>query len=240
MGIFQLPQHSTDHPFKIPPRFMKIPSFITASALGLLVIAASSCSTGPRSPSGFLSNYSQFDTGYGAGDAVSAFLKPGVDFSRYTSVMIDPVTTVVSSPGISPAVRDQLAAYLGEALAAELSGSLTIVGTPGPTTLRVRTALTDVIEGQSFGKPTTIVHTSPQVTLSGNLGSAELAAFISNVSFEGEILDSATGERLAGLSDHRLGAKREATAETRWTSVRSATRQGAKRLHERFIASSGR
>ena len=219
---------------------MKITPVIRLSFVVGLVIAISSCATGPRSPSGFLSNYSDFDTGYGAGDAVSAFLKPGVDFRRYDSVIIDPVTTVISSPGVSPAVRDQLAAYLSEGLAAELSGSLRVVGTPGPTTLRIRTALVDVIEGQSYGKPTTIVHTTPQATLTGSLGSPELAAFISNVSFEGEILDSVTRERLAGLCDHRLGVKREATPETRWASVRSATRQGAKRLHERFIASGGR
>lgn len=209
-------------------------------AIALLAIAAPSCSTGPRSPSGFLSNYTQLDSGYGTGDALSAYLKPGIDLKQYDSVLIDPVTTIISTPGIGPDVRDQLAANLSEALHQELAGSLKIVGIPGKTTLRVRTALTDVIEGQNFGPSTKVIHTSPQASLTGKLGSDEIAAFISNVSFEGEILDSTSNERLAALSDHRLGAKREASANTSWAAVRSATRQGAKRLHDRFIASGGR
>lgn len=219
---------------------MKLHFCSGACAIALFAVASTSCSTGPRSPSGFLSNYSQLDSGYGAGDALSAYLKPGVNLRAYDSVMIDPVTTVVSSPGIGSDVRDQLAAYLSSALHAELSKSLRVVGSPGPSTLRIRTALTDVIENQNFGPASTTVHTSPQASLEGKLGSDVIASFISNVSFEGEILDSSTGERLAALCDHRLGAKREATAQTSWAAVRSATLQGAKRLHDRFIAAGGR
>jgi hypothetical protein len=83
------------------------------------------------------------------------------------------------------------------------------------------------------------VHAGPSATLSGKLGSAELAAFISKVSFEGEILDSVTGERLSALSDHRIGAKREASASTSWEAVRSAANQGAVRLWKRFSDARG-
>lgn len=209
--------------------------------IGVIVLAASalavsSCAPGGRSPSGFLGNYKQLDAGYGTGDAVSAYLKPGVDLKKYDSVIIDPVTTVIGTPGISPEVKDQLAAYLGDSLREHSQGKLRITQVPGPTTLRVRTALTDVVEGRTPGKPVTTVHAAPRATLNGKLGSAELAAFISNVSFEGEIRDSASGERLCALCDHRLGAKREATADTSWAAVRSATHQGAARLWKRFDA----
>lgn len=203
-------------------------------------LALSSCSTGGRSPSGFLSNYKQMDAGYGTVDAVSSYVKPGADLKKYDSVLIDPVTTVVATPSISPAVKDQLAANLSDALRTQLNGELKVVGSPGPNTLRIRTALTDVIENRTSGAPITTVHTNPKATLTGSLGSAEVAGFISNVSFEGEILDSVTGERLTALSDHRLGKKREATANTSWASVRSATTQGAIRLRDRFMAARGR
>ena len=76
--------------------------------IGLIAIAGaalalSSCATGGRSPSGFLANFSQLDAGYGTTDAVSAYVKPGVDLKKYDSVMIDPVTTVVATPGNQPA-----------------------------------------------------------------------------------------------------------------------------------------
>jgi Protein of unknown function (DUF3313) len=219
---------------------MKNHLFTGVCAVALLALAAPSCSTGTRSPSGFLSNYSQLNSGYGSGDALSAFLKPGADLAKYDSVTIDPVTTVVAAPGISAEAKDQLAAYLSASLHSELSRSLKVVSAPGPSTLRVRTALTDVIEGQKLGKPTRTVHINPQATLTGTIGSDTVAAFVSNVSFEGEILDSTTGERLAALSDHRIGAKREATSATTWAAVRSATQQGAKRLHDRFVSAGGR
>lgn len=204
-----------------------------------VTIALSSCSTGGRSPSGFLRNYQQLDAGYGTENAVSSYLKPGVDLKKYDSVIIDPVTTVVATPGISAEVKDQLAAWLGESLRSELGGNLKLASTPGPTTLRVRTALTDVVEGQAHGAPVTTVHANPRATLTGKLGSETIATFISNVSFEGEILDSASGERLSALIDHRIGAKREATPATSWAAVRSATRQGAARLWQRFSAVRG-
>ncbi len=209
-------------------------------ALAGASLTLTSCSVGGRSPSGFLGNYKQLDAGYGTADAVSSFVKPGVDFKKYDSVIIDPVTTVVAAPGISAEVKDQLAAYLGESLRSQASGSLKVTGTPGPTTLRVRTALTDVVEGQSAGKPVKTVHTSPQAVLTGKLGSDELARFISNVSFEGELVDSVSGERLSALCDHRLGKKREATAATSWAAVRSGANQGAAKLWQRFNAARGR
>ncbi len=208
-------------------------------AMAAVVLGLASCGNGGRSPSGFLANFGQLDAGYGTTDAVSAYLKPGVDLKKYDSVMIDPVTTVVAAPGISPEVKDQLAAYLGNSVRSQMTGKMKLVAAPGPTTLRVRMALTDVIGNQSGPRPVTTVHSSPLATLSGNLGSDSVAAFVSNVSFEGEILDSVTGERVSALSDHRLGAKREATATTSWAAVRSAASQGAARLCQRLMVARG-
>jgi hypothetical protein len=206
--------------------------FATAGA----ALALSSCATGGKSPSGILSNFSQLDAGYGTENAVSSYVKPGADLKQYDSVIIDPVTTVVASPGVSPAVTDQLAAYLGESLRSQLAGELNVVSSPGPKTLRVRTGLTDVISADQAGKGVTAIHATPRATLSGNLGSAAVASFVSNVAFEGEILDSATGERLVALVDHRLGSKRAATEKTSWAAVRSGVNQGVVKLRDRFKA----
>ena len=208
--------------------------------LGLLttagaIFALSSCATGGKSPSGFLSNYQQLNSGFGTEDAVTSYRKPDVDLKKYDSVLIEPVTTVVASPGISPSVSEQLAAYLSEALSTQLATRMKVVTTPGPTTLRVRTALTDVIEGREAGKPVTTVHVGARATLTGTIGSEPVAAFVSHVSFEGELLDSQSGERLVALIDHRLGVKREASASTSWGGVRSGLNQAVVRLRERFL-----
>lgn len=212
---------------------------LVVSALALSVLV-SSCSSGGRSPSGFLSKYGELNSGYGTSDAVVSWVKPGADLKKYDSVLIDPVTTIVATPGISPDVTAQLAGYLGQALQTQLGGSLRVVSSPGPTTLRVRTALTDVIEGREAGTPVKTVHAYTRPTLSGKLGSVELASFISQVSFEGEVLDSVSGERLTALVDHRLGVKREATADTSWAAVNSGINQGVIRLRDRFLVLSSR
>ena len=207
--------------------------------LGLLATTATalvlaSCTTGGgKSPSGFLSNYKQLDAGYGSADAISSYVKPGASLKKYDRVIIDPVTTVIATPGISPAVTTQVAAYLGDALHSQLVREMKIVSVPGPTTLRVRAALTDVIEQRSGGHAVTTTQSGAHAKLAGNLGSAAVATFVSNVSFEGEILDSVTGERLYALSDHRLAAKRMATPTTPWTAIRDNVNQRAARLNAR-------
>ncbi|HSP44154.1 MAG TPA: DUF3313 domain-containing protein [Luteolibacter sp.] len=218
---------------------MKLPRHSPILATAGLCLLLAACAPGGRSPSGFLKNYRQLDAGYGTADTVAVYVKPGVDWRQYDSVIIDPVTTVIATPGVGAETKDQLAAYLATALSSQVPEGIRVVSVPGPRTIRVRTALTDVIEGADSGKPATTVHLSPAATLDGKLGSDALASFISNVSFEGEILDSATGERLSALSDHRMGAKREATADTSWASVRSATNQGAAKLWQRFKAARG-
>ena len=62
----------------------------TITQLGLFaaVLALASCATGGKSPSGFLSNYKQLDGGHGTTDAVSAYVKPGVDLKKYDSIII--------------------------------------------------------------------------------------------------------------------------------------------------------
>jgi hypothetical protein len=214
-------------------------TFVSAVELAAL-ISLSACATGGKSPSGFLNRYSEMNAGFGVEDAVSAFVKPAVDLKKYDSAIIEPVTTLIAAKEISPQVVEQMAAYLESSIREQVGAELKIVSIASPTTLRVRVALTDVIEGQQAGKPVKTVHLAPRVSLTGTLGSEVVAGFVSRVSFEGEMLDSTTGERLAALMDHRLGKKREASATTTWLGVSSAVNQGAKGLRERFVAARAR
>jgi hypothetical protein len=229
-------QSRSAHPVFQSRHFMKTTTRLGLILSSLSVICISSCAPGGKSPSGFFSNYAQLNAGYGTADAVSSYVKPGVDLKKYDSVIIDPVSTVVADPEVSPAVSAQLASYLAGSLSDSAVTSLRVVSVPGPTTMRIRTNLTDVIEGKESGRPVKTIHTAPVATLTGNLGSAALANFISNVSFEGEVVDSLTGERLLALMDHRLGHKREATPATSWAGVRSAVNQGVLKLRGRFTA----
>ena len=211
---------------------------------GCAVLAAGftvvSCST-MRSPSGFLTHFDQLDAGYGTEDAVASFVAPDANARAYHSLMIDPVTTVIDNPAVSPQVSDQLATYVQDALHNEFRQHIAIARAPGPGVLRLRSALTDVISGNpAQGKPVTTLHVSPRATISGKIGDEALAAFVSKVSFESELVDSVSGKRLAALVDHRLGKKREATADTSWAAVRSGIAMGAKKLANRFTSARAR
>jgi hypothetical protein len=209
----------------------RIASLLLAGSVFTLV----SCSTGgDHSPSGFLSNYKQLDAGYGTDNAVSVYVKSGVDLKKYDSVLLDPVVTIVADPKVGAPVKDQLASYVSDSLRKHAAGDFKIVTTPGPKTLRVRAALTDVVEGGNAGTPVTTVHKNPRATLKGPLG-PEAAGFVAKLSFEGEIVDSVTGERLAASTDQRLGAKRDVTATTTWKDVWSGVNQSANRLYGRFL-----
>jgi hypothetical protein len=212
-------------------KFARSPHVLAAAAAAFLA----ACATGGRTPSGFLGNVSQLGAGYGTTDAVAAYLKPGADLRQYDSVVIDPVTTIFASPALTPQVAEQLAAGLQDSMRAETGHGLRLVSSPGPRTLRVRTALTDVIPGQKTGgRPVKTVHSAPRATLDGTVGSAALAAALSMISFEGEVVDSVTGERICALCDHRIGAKREAEPSMHWSSIRSATQRGVHRMYERL------
>ncbi|MBC8128224.1 MAG: DUF3313 domain-containing protein [Gloeobacteraceae cyanobacterium ES-bin-144] len=209
-------------------------------ALSGAILALSSCSTGGNSPSGFLTNFSQLDAGYGTDNAVAVYVNPKADLKKYDSIIIDPVTTVVAAPNVSPAVTNQLAAYLSSSMRSELSGKIKIVSTPSPTTLRIRAALSDVTEKPNSSVPVSAVHNDPKITLTGNVGSDAVASLIKNIAFEGEIVNSLTGERLGALCDNRSGVKREATASTPWSSVRNTVNQGAVKLCKRILAAQAR
>ena len=136
-------------------------------------------------------------------------------------------------------MTEQVAAYLIDALRGQVKGELKIVTVPGPTTLRIRAALTDVVENEEHATPVTVVHPSPSATLTGALGSPEVAAFIAKVAFEGEIVDSVGGDRLLASVDQRLGSKRDVSPMTPWNEVRTKVKQGVGRLNQRFLTLRG-
>lgn len=216
---------------------------ISSSLLVLIgALACASCSV--TSPSGFLGNFDQLDAGFGTTDAVASYVAPDTDITQYKALIIDPVTTVFADPEISPEVASQLAAYTQEALIGEFGKHIALTATPGPSVLRLRSALSDVISGTEIqGDPVTTKHMAPRATLDGTIGDETIAKFVSKVSFEAELIDAGTDQRIGALVDHRLGnrlgKKREATSSTSWAAVKSAASMGVKKLAKRFTLARG-
>lgn len=217
---------------------MKISTLTGLVAASALSLIATSCTTG-SSPSGFLNNFGQLGGGYDTTNALAAYTAPGLDLTDYDSIYIEAPTTIIDVDKHDPKVAEQLASYMVRSLRSEFGKQLKIVGAPGPRTIRVRTALTDIVAGTTPTTPVTTTYANPKAPLRGAVGSA--APFIASISFEGEALDGETGKRLAAMSDQRTGAKTDKiNPMTDWVAVKAMVEEWAARMAGRLTAAQAR
>jgi hypothetical protein len=119
---------------------MRIPAL-----LGSLAAVVACAGTAVVEPSGFLGDYSQLKPGR-ADQAQLVYIDSAADFSAYERVQLEPVE-VWQRAGGSDAPSGELAslaADLESALRKQLALEFELVDSPGPGTLRIRTALTQV------------------------------------------------------------------------------------------------
>lgn len=195
---------------------MKIKSIISKLALmtgfGLLLCACGPTQVTQITPSGFLGDYSKLTPG-DKGNAVMLWQKPGLDLRKYDKIILEPVRLYLkgdaANRGIEPKQLAGLTEYAEKALVTALTrnNGYTLTETPGPDVLYIRTAITDVVPGNpvrgTLGTlvPVGLVVSTSRAAVTGaepNVGQAAV---------EIEIVDSATGDRLAAAMDSRAGGK---------------------------------
>lgn len=192
----------------------------------------------PTTPQGvgFLSNYSNLKPGQ-QGQPQWVYVNPNVQWSKYTKVMIDPVTFVASeNSDVSPEDQQALADYFYNELKKQIGEKATIVNQAGPNVLRLRVALTDA-EGATPGLRSISVIV-PQARVLNLVQSAATGsyAFVGSASCEGEVTDSVTGEQLAAWIDKREGGMAMASAaQWKWGDAENAMKYWAKTLAERYV-----
>jgi hypothetical protein len=157
--------------------------------------------------SGFLGDTSQLEPG--RGDQLQlVYIDPEADFSGYQRVLLDPVV-VGESTEASEAPTEELQALAVEfdtALRKQLQLEFELVESPGPRTLRIRTALTSV------------------------------RASGASVEMEMEILDATSGARLVAVADTRGEVGESGGATRDGASARKAFDFWAKRARVRLAA----
>ena len=167
------------------------------SLVGVLCAAAAltGCTSGKAKPAqtGFLSDYSMLQP---EGQSTLRFIDRSA-LARYNAFIIDPVTVYFHGDAKGTDVpydkRDELTIYMRGAIVEALADGYDIVSTPGPGVARVRIAVTDIKSS------TQALNVLPTTRITGmGLGGA---------SVEAEIVDSRTGEQLAGLVESRLAQR---------------------------------
>lgn len=205
-------------------RASQIPRILVCLALGLVVAAcATTRQTGRATASGFLEDYTILRAG-GEGEPQLFYAKPDTAFSSYRAVLIDSVTVwrTQGTSQLSEEDQQRLSDHLYAALHAELGKSFAIAKAPGPGTLRVRAAITEVKGANVVGNAvTTVVPQLRMISTAAGLA-ANTQVFVGKAAIEVELRDSLSNELLAAGVDERAGGKTLRGVGGTWKDVEAA------------------
>ena len=158
--------------------------------------------------SGFLADYSILHKGK-KGQAQMVYARAGVDWAAYHKILLDPVTLWRSADGgqgrLSQAEAQKLADYFYGVIYRTFSRGYDMVRAPGPDTLRVQVAITElgashvVLDVVSSVEPHARAATGLYELISGK------PAFEGQAAVEARVTDAESGELLAAGVDHRIG-----------------------------------
>lgn len=147
-----------------------------------VVLLAAGCASTPE-PTGFLSDYSRLEK---TGQARMGFVSP--QLAEYDAFMIDPVEYRIDSekPVLTDEQKAEVANYFRTTFERTLrEKNYKIVTTSGPRVARFRAAFTDVQKSKWYMN----LHYATKMAGAGAGGA----------SMEAEVIDSVTGEQLAGV-----------------------------------------
>jgi Protein of unknown function (DUF3313) len=219
---------------------------LSAILIGGLMLGLTGCSTtrqqtrGTPEPSGFLGDYSQMQAGL-PDHANLFYLKPDVNWAKYTKVWIQPIELWKSddpdSPmgGMSSDDQQTLISLLQTSLYNSLSTNYTMVDSGGPDVLIIHAAITDAKKSKpaigvvsSLYLPLKVISLGKQALVGTSMG-------VGSVSVEAELLDGATNERLCAAVDSRSGSMAVRSKFTgTWGDVEKSFDWWAARLDQRL------
>jgi hypothetical protein len=172
------------------------------------------------------------------GEALMAYTKPGLSLKGYDKLIIDPITLwadrTKGQRSLSSGDRHAVVNYFHVVLHKKLAQDYKIVHQAGPGVLRLRVAITDAkASNVTLDTISTIV---PQMLLVSSVKELVTGtpSFVGSVAVEAELLDSATGERLAAAVDKRTGQKDLMGVTSKWDDVDEACDYWAEKMRARL------
>lgn len=200
---------------------------LATAALCLGIFGLASCAS-RISPSGFLKDYDQLQPGSNPYGAKLSYTNPTADFSKYDSIMFEPV--VFFLPEDSKLTENDKARLVQAARAAlreELGQDYKLATVPGPNTMRMRGALTELVPANRAGNLVTSIVPAGRVVAEASQLTTGISTFSARGTGEFELRDSVTNERLAALSDTRYARKQAITSATKWGDIEGAMKRSA-------------
>ncbi len=206
--------------------------------IGAVALAIAGCATTEQVPhvrmSGFLGDYSQLHRGK-SGQAEFTYRDLNADFSKYPKVILDPIQLWAADSdsalsNLSQEDQQLLVNYLYVALRDALQKDYILVTEPGPDVMRIRCAITEARANNPVKQVlSTVTPVGLGLSYARKLTTGTHSG-VGVVSVEGEVVDSASGERLAAVIDRRAGTKSSLTNPSRWGDVQDAFNFWARRM----------
>lgn len=169
------------------------------------------------------------------------YVDESVKFDKYTSVYIKPIELWKSDDPdstlgkLSPDDQQLLVSLLNTALVTELQKNYTIVNQPGPNVLVIHAAVTDSKKSKPVVNLISTVMPIGLVLSTGKRLITGTGSGVGVVNVEGELIDGASGKRVAAFVDSRAGTKALRTKFSgRWGDVKLAFDWWAERLDTRL------
>jgi hypothetical protein len=202
----------------------------------LLLVALSACSTtkqAPVRPSGFLGDYSEMTRGTTSNDPELTYEAPNVAWKTYDKVLLDPVT-IWRSQGATLEVSQEdgqtIVNNFYTLLHHSLSQQYQMVDVPGPNTLRIAVAFTQL--GHARPALNVIASIVPQLRGVGLLQTyvADKPRFTGEGAIEVRVLDADDGRYLFAEATRRVGKRQLTGSWQKWRDVNEAMAYWAQQL----------
>jgi hypothetical protein len=199
---------------------MKLSKFRAAVLAASAVLVMTGCSSTPPKESGFLKNYSELhkEDAPGGGTRL-VYINPQFTPSRYSAVMLEPVTFYPEpqpTEQASMATLNQIRDYTNNALRQKFGQKVSVVDKAGPGVARIRIAITAVGSEDAALKayqyiPIAFVVTAAMAGIEG--GRPQDAS----IAIESQVTDSVTGQLLYASVRGGTGEKIKSEAQGKGT-----------------------
>ena len=159
----------------------------------------------------------------GEGEALYRYLNPKADWASYSNILLDPVITLrqaeLAKEGLPREDLQRMANNFYALIYKELDEDYEMVKMPGPRTLRVQVALTDLqASWATTDTVTSVIPVGIALSASKDFITGK-PAFVGEASVEVKVTDARTGQLLGAGIDRRVGGDQIEASVDSWDDV---------------------
>jgi hypothetical protein len=184
-----------------------------------------------KDPSRFSSNSPAEST------AVLRYVNPNVNWSKYKSVELQPVTFWDDADDkLSAKDQHMLTNYFYQALERALAPAFTMVSEPAPGVMRVQVAIEDVSGATPVLRSISMIVPQARVLATLKLAATGTYPFVGSAQAEAKVTDAETGEILAAAVDRRVGGGAMTTAaQWKFGDAENAMTAWSQQMSDRLV-----